>query len=79
MNLIYIGELNLLNLIIGNMGWRAGYLTLAACVAFSVLVAAKIIVWSPEKKEFQELEMRMRVSLQRRNHWYQKELTFALL
>ena len=50
MNLIYIGELNLLNLIIGNMGWRAGYLTLAACVAFSVLVAAKIIVWSPEKK-----------------------------
>ena len=50
MTLVYIAELNILNLVIGKMGWRAGYIVLAVCVAIAVLIAAKLVVWSPEKK-----------------------------
>lgn len=50
MTLVFILELNVLNAVIMRMSWRTGYMVLAALVAISILVAAKLVVWSPEKK-----------------------------
>lgn len=50
MSLITVVLMNGLNFIIIAKGWRAGYITLAICVAVCVLLAAKVIVWSPVQK-----------------------------
>lgn len=50
MSLITVVLMNGLNYIILSLGWRAGYITLAACIAFCLLIALKVISWSPEEK-----------------------------
>lgn len=50
MSLITVVLMNGLNFIIIAKGWRAGYITLAICVAVCVLLAAKVVVWSPVQK-----------------------------
>lgn len=50
MNLVYLVELNALTKIISAMGWRAGYITLAICIAVAVLIVIMFVEWSPEKK-----------------------------
>lgn len=50
MSLITVGLMNALNFIILSKGWRAGYIMLAICVAVCVVIAAKIVVWSPAQK-----------------------------
>ena len=50
MTLVYLLEFNILSKVVVSMGWRAGYVMLAACVAIGVIVAAALVSWSPEKK-----------------------------
>lgn len=50
MTLVYLLEFNILSRIIVSMGWRAGYIMLAICVAIAVVAAAVLVSWSPEKK-----------------------------
>jgi MFS family permease len=50
MTLVYILELNVLNVVIVSKGWRTGYIVLAVAVAISIIVALKLVVWSPEEK-----------------------------
>ena len=42
--------MNLLNYIILSMGWRAGYIMLAICIALCLLLALKVVAWSPVEK-----------------------------
>lgn len=46
----YIVELQVVGRIVNNLGWRAGYIVLAICIAICMLIALKVFVWSPEKK-----------------------------
>ena len=55
MTLVYLLELNVLNRIVVAMGWRAGYVALAICVAIAVLVVMILVSWSPEKKGIQRI------------------------
>lgn len=50
MTLVYLLEFNILSKVVVSMGWRAGYVMLAVCVAIGVIVAAALVSWSPEKK-----------------------------
>lgn len=50
MTLVYLLEFNILSRVVSSMGWRAGYIMLAICVAISVVAAAVLVSWSPEKK-----------------------------
>lgn len=63
MTLVYLLEFNILSRVVSSMGWRAGYIMLAICVAIAVVAAAVLVSWSPEKKgikrigEFDETEL----------------------
>lgn len=48
-------ELNLLNVIVANMGWRAAYIALAICTVISVLAVIFLIKWSPEEVGIQRM------------------------
>ena len=50
MTLVYLLEFNILSRVVSSMGWRAGYIMLAICVAIAVIAAAVLVSWSPEKK-----------------------------
>lgn len=50
MSIITVGLMNLLNFVILKYGWKMGYIVLAIAVAVCVLIAAKVIVWSPAQK-----------------------------
>lgn len=50
MTLVYLLEFNILSRVVVSMGWRAGYIMLAICVAIAVIAAAALVSWSPEKK-----------------------------
>ncbi len=50
MSLITVVLMNLLNYIILSMGWRAGYIALAICIALCLLLALKVVAWSPVEK-----------------------------
>lgn len=50
MSIITAGLMNLLNYIILKYGWQAGYILLAVAVAVCVLIAIKVVVWSPAQK-----------------------------
>ncbi len=50
MSIITVGLMNLLNFVILGYGWKMGYIVLAIATLVCVLIAAKIIVWSPPQK-----------------------------
>ncbi len=50
MTLVYLLEFNILSRVVVSMGWRAGYIMLAICIAIAVVAAAALVSWSPEKK-----------------------------
>lgn len=50
LSVISIVMMNILNQIILNGGWQAGYMTLAGGVLVCVLLMIKCIAWSPEEK-----------------------------
>lgn len=50
MSILTVGLMNLLNFVILRYGWRIGYVILAVAVAVCVLIAAKVVVWSPAQK-----------------------------
>lgn len=50
MTLVYLLEFNILSTVVSSMGWRAGYIMLAICVAIAVVAAAVLVSWSPENK-----------------------------
>ena len=50
MTLVYLLEFNILSKVVVSMGWRAGYIMLAICVAIAAVAAAILVSWSPEKK-----------------------------
>lgn len=50
MSIVTVGLMNLLNFVILGYGWKMGYIVLAIATLVCVLIAAKIIVWSPPQK-----------------------------
>jgi MFS family permease len=50
MSLVTVVLMNVLNYIVLSAGWRMGYILLAACVAVCMLIALKVVVWSPAEK-----------------------------
>ncbi len=50
MSLVTVVLMNVLNYIVLSAGWRMGYIILAACVAVCMLIALKVVVWSPAEK-----------------------------
>lgn len=50
MSILTVGLMNLLNFVILRHGWRIGYVILAVAVAVCVVIAARVVVWSPAQK-----------------------------
>lgn len=55
MSLVTVVLMNALNAIIMKAGWRSGYIALAVCVALCLLLALKLVVWSPAEKGIRRL------------------------
>lgn len=55
MSIITVILMNALNFVILSQGWRVGYIILAACIAVCVLIALKVVVWSPAQKGIQRV------------------------
>lgn len=55
MSLITVVLMNMLNYIVLNVSWQAGYFTLAACVLVCLLIALKAVVWSPAEKNMRRM------------------------
>lgn len=50
MSLITVVLMNILNYIVLSIGWRTGYIVLAVCTAVCLLIALKVVSWSPAEK-----------------------------
>ena len=50
MSLITVVLMNILNYIVLSIGWRTGYIVLAVCIAVCLLIALKVVAWSPAEK-----------------------------